>query len=179
MGDGSAIGGWILAAAVITVLAGGANAVNSGSDSSSSGSTGNTGSTSAAASRSATSASRSFVPCTRATRGVSTDGTHYKIMPASESGSLNCRLQLGDSGRAVTVLQQALLMCSNRAVTVDGTFSEDTRGALLRDQARQLNLTPTGVYDPTTARSVRWPWYPKGTSTFTGHCGQALDREVM
>jgi peptidoglycan hydrolase-like protein with peptidoglycan-binding domain len=109
---------------------------------------------------------------------VSADGLHYKILPVAADGSPDCRLRLGDRGRPVTVLQQALLMCSNRGVRVDGTFSEDTRGALLRDQARQLAVTPTGVYDPKTARAVRWPWYDSRTDTFTGRCGQVADRRL-
>jgi hypothetical protein len=76
------------------------------------------------------------------------------------------------------VLQQALLMCSNRAVRVDGTFSEDTRGALIRDQRRQLDLSPSGVYDSRTARTMHWPWYDRRTNEFTGRCGQAYDRSL-
>jgi hypothetical protein len=174
MGDGSAIGGWILTAAIITVLAGGASAVGSGRS---------TGSGSAAdsrsADRSAASASRAAQPpCVRVTRGTTTDGSRYKVFPVAANGSADCRLQLGASGRPVTVLQQALLMCSNRAVRVDGTFSEDTRGALIRDQRRQLDLSPSGVYDSRTARTMHWPWYDRRTNEFTGRCGQAFDRSL-
>jgi hypothetical protein len=169
MGDGSAIAGWILAAAIITVLAGGASTVNSSSSSSS-------GSSGSGSSGTGTSTPRPAPTCTKVTRSLSTDSAHYKIMPISAGGSVDCRLELGNSGQPVTVLQRALLMCSNRDVAVDGTFSEDTRGALARDQDRQLALPPTGVYDPPTARAVRWPWYTSSNNTFTGLCGQVADR---
>ena len=175
MGDGSAIGGWILTAAIITVLAGGASAVGSGGSSDS----GSTSGSSPTAGRSTASASRAASPpCARVTRGTTTDGSRYKVFPVTANGSADCRLQLGDSGRPVTVLQQALLMCSNRAVRVDGTFSEDTRGALIRDQRRQLDLSPSGVYDSRTARTMHWPWYDRRTNEFTGRCGQAYDRSL-
>ena len=179
MGDGSAIGGWILTAAIITVLAGGASAAGSGSG----GSSGSSASGSGSAGRStatsgSTSTARATAPCTRVTRGESADGSRYKVFPVSAAGSADCRLQLGDSGRPVTVLQQALLMCSNRAVRVDGTFTADTRGALRRDQLRQLSLTPNGVYDSATARTMHWPWYDRKTDAFTGRCGQASDRSL-
>jgi hypothetical protein len=174
MGDGSAIGGWILTAAIITVLAGGASAVGSGNSDRGSGSGGTS-----TADRSAASASRAAsAPCVRVTRGTTTDGSRYKVFPVSATGSPDCRLQLGSNGRPVTVLQQALLMCSNRAVRVDGTFSEDTRGALIRDQRRQLDLSPSGVYDSRTARTMHWPWYDRRTNEFTGRCGQASDRSL-
>jgi hypothetical protein len=171
MGDGSAIGGWLLTAAIITVLAGGASAVNSGPGTS-------RGSGSTSTPTATTGTGSAAAPCTRVTRGDSADGSRYKIFPVSAAGSSECRLRLGDSGRQVTVLQQALLMCSNRAVRVDGTFSEDTRGALLRDQRRQLAMAPTGVYDARTARTMHWPWYDRRTNEFTGRCGQASDRSL-
>jgi len=206
MGDAGAIGGWILAAAIVTVLAGGASAA--GGSGSSTGSTGSGGSTGAGRSTStasrgsgtggsatgkgttvkgttgkgttgtSTTTTSSVASCTRASRRLSVDRGHYKILPVAADGSPDCRLTLGDRGRAVTVLQQALLMCSNRAVRVDGTFSQDTRGALSRDQLRQLGLTPTGVYDPTTARVVAWPWYDSTTGKFTGRCGQVADQSL-
>jgi len=172
MGDGSAIGGWILTAAIITVLAGGASAVGSGNSS-------DAGRTSTA-DRSAAGASRAAAvpPCVRVTRGTTTDGSRYKVFPVAANGSADCRLQLGANGRPVTVLQQALLLCSNRAVRVDGTFSEDTRGALIRDQRRQLDMSPSGVYDSRTARTMHWPWYDRRTNEFTGRCGEAYDRSL-
>jgi hypothetical protein len=193
MGDGSAIGGWILAAAIVTVLAGGAHAATGSGGSGGSGGTGGAGGTArptAGASRSpstpgsrpaspgATTTTAAAAPCTRASRRLSADRGHYKILPVAADGSPDCRLQLGDRGRPVTVLQQALLMCSNRGVRVDGTFSQDTRGALSRDQARQLGVTPTGVYDPRTARVFAWPWYDSTTGKFTGRCGQVADRAL-
>ena len=64
------------------------------------------------------------------------------------------------------------------AVTIRGTFSKDTRGALARDQQEQLALPATGVYDSATARTMHWPWYDKKTGDFTGRCGQAFDRSL-
>jgi hypothetical protein len=191
MGDASAIGGWILAAAIVTVLAGGAHAASGPGGSGGSGPTrsGSSPRSTATASRSpdtnrtaspgaTATAGGSAASCVRASRRVSVDGGHYKILPVAADGSPDCSLRLGDHGRAVTVLQQALLMCSNRAVRVDGTFTEDTRGALSRDQSRQLGVAPTGIYDSRTARVFAWPWYDTTTGKFTGRCGQVGDRAL-
>jgi peptidoglycan hydrolase-like protein with peptidoglycan-binding domain len=94
----------------------------------------------------------------------------------SAAGSYLCGLEPGDSGRPVTVLQQALALCSDRAVRVDGTYSADTRGAVKRDQRRQLGPTPDGVYGPDTAKGLRWPWFYGSTDKFTGHCALAGER---
>jgi Putative peptidoglycan binding domain len=183
MGDGSAIGGWILAAAIVTVLAGGANAAGGSGGSGASASSGRSGSSA----RSSTSATRTTgttgngttrpaAACTRVSTVRSMDGKRYHTFPVSTDGSYLCGLEPGDSGRPVTVLQQALALCSDRAVTVDGTYSADTRGAVRRDQRRQLGPTPDGVYGPETARGVRWPWFDRSTGKFTGHCALAGER---
>ncbi len=108
----------------------------------------------------------------------STDGESYHSFPVSADGSYLCGLEPGDSGRPVTVLQQALALCSDRAVRVDGTYSADTRGAVRRDQRRQLGPTPDGVYGPATAKGVRWPWFDSSTDKFTKHCGLASERSA-
>jgi peptidoglycan hydrolase-like protein with peptidoglycan-binding domain len=107
---------------------------------------------------------------------MSTDGQRYHKVPVSADGSYLCGLEPGDSGRPVTVLQQALALCSDRAVTVDATYSSDTRGAVRRDQRRQLGPTADGVYGPATAKGLRWPWFDASTGKFTGHCGLADER---
>jgi len=174
MGDGSAIGGWILTAAIITVLATG---VGRGPDTPSPQRTPTTDPRNSPTSENALSDSAAGVPaCARASRVVSTDGTRYRIVPVAANGNATCRLQPGDRGRAVSLLQQSLLLCSNREVRVDGTFSRDTGSALQRDQARQLAVPPTGIYGPRTAREFRWPWYDRRTNDFTGNCGQLADR---
>ena len=180
MGDGSAIGGWILTAAIITVLAGGASAASGGFGSSGSSGSSSGGTTSTAASRSSTrsaaAAAAAAPPCTRVSRRASADGRYFKIVPVTANGNVDCRLRQGDSGRTVTVLQDALRMCSNRTFTVDGTYSKDTSAALARDQEQQLAVPPTGIYDPTTARRVRWPWYDRrDNDRFTGFCGKVGD----
>ena len=191
MGDGGAIGGWILAAAVITVLAGGASAAGGGSgDSGSSGGSGSSsGSTTTASRTTGTSgngttgsgatgngATRPAAPCTRVSTVRSEDGKSYHMFPVSADGSYLCGLEPGDTGHLVTVLQQALALCSDRAVKVDGTYSADTRGAVKRDQRRQLGPTPDGVYGPATAKGMRWPWFDRSTDKFTGHCALAGER---
>jgi hypothetical protein len=183
MGDGSAIAGWILAAAVIAALAGGANAASGSGDSASSDSSDSSGrsaaSTTSGASTTGTTGNgttRPAAPCTKISTIVSADGSSYHKVPVSDDGSYLCGLEPGDSGRVVTVLQQALALCSDRAVTVDGTYSADMRGAVKRDQRRQLGPTPDGVYGPATAKGVRWPWFDRSTDKFTGHCGLAAER---
>jgi peptidoglycan hydrolase-like protein with peptidoglycan-binding domain len=106
----------------------------------------------------------------------SADGKRYHSFPVSAAGSYLCGLEPGDSGRPVTALQQALALCSDRAVSVDATYSADTRGAVKRDQRRQLGPTPDGVYGPETAKGVRWPWFDSTTGKFTGHCALAGER---
>ena len=106
----------------------------------------------------------------------SADGKRYHSFPVSAAGSYLCGIEPGDAGRPVTVLQQALALCSDRAVRVDGTYSADTRGAIRRDQRRQLGPTPDGVYGPETAKGVRWPWFDRSTDKFTGHCALAGER---
>ena len=182
MGDGSAIGGWILAAAIITVLAGGANAASG-----SGGSGGSASSGSGSSAKPTTSATRTTgttgngttrpaAPCTTVSTIRSADGKRYHTFPVSAAGSHLCGLEPGDSGRPVTVLQQALALCSDRAVRVDGTYSADTRGAVKRDQRRQLGPTPDGVYGPETAKGIRWPWFDGSTNKFTQHCALAGER---
>ena len=185
MGDGSAIGGWILAAAIITVLAGGANAAGGSAAPRGAASSGGSGrsatpTTSAASTSGSTSngTTRPAAPCTRISTIASADGSSYHKVPVSADGSYLCGMEPGDRGRAVTVLQQALALCSDRAVTVDGTYSADTRGAVRRDQRRQLGPTPDGVYRANTARGMRWPWFDRSTDKFTGHCGLASERSA-
>ena len=180
MGDGSAIGGWILAAAIITVLAGGANAAGGSGGSASSGGSGSSARSTTSATRTkgttGNGTTRPAAPCTRVSTVRSADGTRYHTFPVSSAGSYLCGLEPGDSGRPVTVLQQALAMCSDRAVKVDGTYSADTRGAVRRDQRRQLGPTPDGVYGPATAKGLRWPWFYRSSDKFTGHCALAGER---
>ena len=177
MGDGSAIGGWLLAAAIITVLAGGANAAGGSGGSASSGRSGSSARPTTTATRTTgttgNGTTRPAAPCTRVSTVRSTDGKSYHTFPVSADGSYLCGLEPGDSGRPVTVLQQALALCSDRAVRVDGTYSADTRGALRRDQRRQLGPTSDGVYGPDTAKGMRWPWFNRSTDKFTGHCALA------
>jgi peptidoglycan hydrolase-like protein with peptidoglycan-binding domain len=190
MGDGSAIGGWILAAAIITVLAGGANAAggsaaprgsasSGGSGSSARPTTsaartsGSTGSSTTSSSTTGRGTTRAAVPCTRISTVRSTDGKRYRQLPVSAAGSYLCGLEPGDSGRPVMVLQQALAKCSNRTVKVDGIYGVGTRATVRGEQARQLVPARDGVYDPRTARGMRWPWFTSSTNTFTGQCGPA------
>src|SRR5689334_22810832 len=125
MGDGSFIGGCILAAAAVAALAGGASAssgsgASSGSSSSStstnSSSTSSTGksaasTTSAAGTTATTGATRGAAPCTRVSKVLSTDGTLYRQFPVSAGGSYLCALERGDTGKFVMVMQQALAKC--------------------------------------------------------------------
>ena len=176
MGDGSAIGGWILAAAIIAVLGGGASAVSGGSGGSGSSAGSSTSTSTTGATGNGT--TRPAAPCTRISTIVSADGSSYHKVPVNDDGSYMCGLEPGDSGRLVTVVQQALALCSDRAVRVDGTYSADTRGAVRRDQRRQLGPTPDGVYGPATAKGLRWPWFDRSTDKFTGHCGLAAERSA-
>jgi len=190
MGDASAIGGWILAAAVVAALAGGASAASGSGGSSSSSSTSSTSSTtsttssgksaasttSAATTTGTTGATRAAAPCTRISTVRSTDGKLYRQFPVSAAGSYLCRLERGDTGRSVMVMQQALAKCTDRTIKVDGIFGPGTQAAVENEQQRQGAATANGVYGPQTAKGMLWPWFTDSTNTFTGHCGPASER---
>ncbi len=193
MSDASAIGGWILAAAVVAALAGGAGAASgSGSSSSTTSSTSTTTSTSStssggsgtsaapttsvASTTGTTGATRAAAPCTRISTVRSTDGTLYRQFPVSAAGSYLCGLERGDTGRSVMAMQQALAKCSDRTIKVDGIFGPGTQAAVENEQHRQGAATATGVYGPQTAKGMLWPWFTDSTNTFTGHCGPVSER---
>ena len=192
MGDASAIGGWILAAAVVAALAGGASAASGSGSSSSSSSSGSTTSstsstrggsgksaastTSVASTTGTTGATRAAAPCTRISTVRSTDGKLYRQFPVSAAGSYLCGLERGDTGRPVMAMQQALAKCSDRTIKVDGIFGPGTQAAVENEQQRQGAATANGVYGPQTAKGMLWPWFTDSTNTFTGHCGPVSER---
>jgi hypothetical protein len=176
MGDGSAIGGWILTAAIITVLAGGAGAVSAGSGGGSGGSSG--GSAGTAGSRTtarATDASptRPRPACTTVVTRYSADRTKYTRYPANAAGTLGCGLIRGDTGAPVTTLKLALRQCyggAARGMTGSNAFDASTATVLSRAQARLRTIRVDGVYDAETAVRLNYPWYERGSDRFTGRC---------
>lgn len=190
MGDGSSIGGWILTAAIITVLAGGAAAAGGSGSSSGSGGSGASGSSSRTAAGTGTStggtpAVRSTTgggatvqarPCTRVGVIRSSNGARYHQFPVSASGSPLCLLRQGANGAQVRVLQRALSLCSDRPVVVNGVFDARTRTSVVSQQRARPGQLVDGVYGPLTATTVRWPWINTANGTFTGSCARMGDR---
>ncbi len=181
MGDGSAIGGWLLAAAVVAVLAGGVGAASAGSGDADretgSGSTpGATTGTSTSADRARATTGGATVraaPCTRIATIRTGNGARYHEFPVNAAGSPLCLLKSGNSGRPVTVLQRALLRCSDRTIRVTGMFDGQTVAAIRRQQTGKVGQMVDGVYGPITATTVRWPWIDTSSGRFTGSCARA------
>ena len=146
MSDASAIGGWILAAAVVAALAGGAarradpaaraSATSSTSTTTSTSSTSSGGSGTSAARRRAWRARRND---RRDSRGGSVhEDQHGPLdrrhalppVPRQRRGLLPVRLERGDTGRSVMAMQQALAKRSDRTIKVDGIFGPGTQAAV-------------------------------------------------
>ncbi|GIJ81259.1 Putative peptidoglycan binding domain-containing protein [Micromonospora phaseoli] len=73
-----------------------------------------------------------------------------------------CLMRQGDGpsggvGRAVRALQQALNMCYQERLTLDGDFGSLTKAALVRAQRRE-GISADGVYGPQTADFLAFPF---------------------
>jgi hypothetical protein len=199
MGDGSAVFGWVLAAAVVTVLAGGvaANGSTSGTGGGTSGSdtsartanrtttgtskgstTGTTTGTTTARTGTSTGATLDASTCTRVGVIRSADGKQYHQFPVTAGGSALCLLERGARGTQVRVLQQALALCSKRSVPDDGVYEDRTRTAIVTQQRTRPGQLVDGIYGPLTATLVRWPWLDATTGKFTGSCARMGDRSL-
>jgi hypothetical protein len=187
MGDGSAIGGWLLTAAIVTVLAGGVGAAAAGRDDEplagglgSNGSAGRTAAGTGVPAGGTTARTRDATlqakPCTRVGVIRSRSGSSYHQFPMSAAGSPLCLLRQGDRGAEVTVMQRALKLCSNRSVPVNGVFDARTRAAVAAQQRTRPQQLVDGVYGPLTANLLRWPWIDASTRKVTGECARMGDR---
>ncbi|WP_405362148.1 peptidoglycan-binding protein [Kitasatospora sp. NBC_00085] len=95
------------------------------------------------------------------------------------AGSANAAglIQLGDSGRAVTCVQQALNYENSAGLQVDGRFGQSTYDAVINFQARQL-LAKTGKVDVRTGENILgevyndYFFYQKGSPTLRAWLGE-------
>jgi hypothetical protein len=177
MGDGSSIGGWILTAAIITVLAGGAGAVGGGSGgrsgSGSGDAAGGSTATRTAARAADTATTRPRPACTTVVTRYSADRTKYTRYPANAAGTLGCGLIQGDRGAPVLTLKGALRQCYEgraRGLTSTRVFDASTETVLSRAQVQLRTIRRDGVYDGETAVRLNYPWYTVSDNRFTGRC---------
>ena len=75
--------------------------------------------------------------------------------PPSESP---CRLEIGDRGTAVRVLQRNLNSCYNAGLVLDGEFGRATHNALVAAQTK-AGVSPDGVFGNLTKYNVLWARY--------------------
>ncbi|MBN6034812.1 peptidoglycan-binding protein [Amycolatopsis sp. 195334CR] len=98
-------------------------------------------------------------------------GNNYIRQPVHTGGAgRNCQLAYGDSGSAVTALQQALRLCNQKAnISADGDFGDLTRKALAYAQYK-AGVDDDGIYGPVTRGALGWPAY--NGNGFTGACAK-------
>ncbi|AXB45419.1 peptidoglycan-binding domain-containing protein [Amycolatopsis albispora] len=98
-------------------------------------------------------------------------GNNYIRQPVNTNGAgRNCQLSYGDSGSAVTALQQALKLCNYKAnIAADGDFGEQTLKALIYAQEKR-GVDNDGIYGPITRGVLGWPAY--NGNGFTGSCAK-------
>jgi hypothetical protein len=91
------------------------------------------------------------------------------------AANINCRLQVGDGGPGVFVLQDALRRClGHTSLPVDAIYGPLTRNAILWEQARN-GFRPEdrdGVYGPQTRAVLRFPVYVNGAPAGRENCRQ-------
>jgi peptidoglycan hydrolase-like protein with peptidoglycan-binding domain len=90
------------------------------------------------------------------------------------AANINCKLQIGDRGAGVFVLQSALREChGHTTLAVDGIFGPLTRNAVIWEQARN-GFPPAdvdGIYGPQTRSVMRFPLFINGV--FSRDCKDA------
>ncbi|MBD7998770.1 peptidoglycan-binding domain-containing protein [Oerskovia gallyi] len=81
---------------------------------------------------------------------------------SSASGTYTCNLRQGNSGGAVTALQDSLNTCQGASLAVDGSFGPATRAALVAFQ-QSRGLVADGIYGPATRNALQWVFWSNGT----------------
>ncbi|MFI0450290.1 peptidoglycan-binding protein [Actinomadura sp. 6N118] len=94
-------------------------------------------------------------------------GGSVRFPSVGASGTIDCKLQLGDYNNwGVVALQQWLYHCNNaRQVVVDGDYGSVTRDVILWIQAAN-GITADGIYGPQTRAVLSWARY--NGNTFIG-----------
>lgn len=88
----------------------------------------------------------------------------------------DCGLAVGRGGEeAVRQLQQALVACNGRSLTVDGRFGPGTRDAV-RALQQEHGIAVDGVYGPETRDVMSWPATAPGTDGAAPSCVPSPER---
>ncbi len=110
-------------------------------------------------------------PASAATPSCNGTGTFYRpgvyaTYPAY-NGNGGCIIREGNSGEDVKALQRGLKRCYVSGLVVDGAFGAKTLAALKTAQSR-AGVTADGVYGPTTAGAINFPYYSNTTDAYAG-----------
>lgn len=194
--DMAAVGGWILIAAVVAVLAVGAtmaarnqeanravgppappatSTVSPGTGQNAPGAGNRTAAPAAvpgSAPRDANAVGLNAPPCTHLTSLHSADGRLVLEYAVSDGGSTRCLMMTGDRGDHVAAMKRALSLCAGQSIGDDGTFDDRTASVLSSVQLARGGAGD-GIYGPNTSRVLGWPWRYAGSGDFTGRCSPA------
>lgn len=112
-------------------------------------------------------ASSASYPTCNGVKSVSLSSTVSVRQPYyTATGSRNCILQSGNSGSAVTALQDALITCYKQDTGgKDGVYGSKTRQAVWNVQAQYSGLVKDGIYGPETRKKMGWRVYNNGSAT--------------
>ncbi|WP_405956548.1 peptidoglycan-binding protein [Streptomyces phaeochromogenes] len=90
-------------------------------------------------------------------------------LPAYDGYATYCNMSPGASGVEVRMLQDALVKCYGRNITVDGEYGPATKAALEYAQ-RAEDIDDDGYYGRDTRESIKWPRRYSSNSAYTGTC---------
>ena len=93
-------------------------------------------------------------------------GSSWKAQVPAYGSSFICKLELGDRGFAVEMLQLSLIFCNNADLSpgwIDGIYGEKTRNAVAWIQGAN-GLSVDGDYGPLTKNVMQW-LYRNGDAT--------------
>lgn len=88
-------------------------------------------------------------------------GVWYKI--PSSGTNVSCVLESGNNSVAVRTLQETLVRCYGRSLTLDGAFGPATYNALMYAQSA-AGIAVDGVYGTNTRKNIKW-WGGGSTCT--------------
>jgi peptidoglycan hydrolase-like protein with peptidoglycan-binding domain len=92
--------------------------------------------------------------CTTFYSHGSGNGVWYKI-PLKTGGGTNCVMEMGNNSTAVRALQETLVRCYGRSLTLDGSFGPATYNALMYAQS-SAGIAVDGVYGTNTRKNIKW-----------------------
>ncbi|WND20601.1 peptidoglycan-binding domain-containing protein [Streptomyces violaceus] len=89
--------------------------------------------------------------------------------PAGSGYGTLCTVSPGASGVEVRMIQDALVKCYGRSITVDGEFGPATKTALKYAQGVE-DIGVDGYYGDKTRLNLKWPRRYSTNSVYTGTC---------